>query len=456
VTERGDRRLPAEHRFRHELRRQRIGRQGVIAQLDRELERAVGVANPLREALVEPGMARGDSFVCDGQRGEIVVRFGDHVEEEVDRLVRRVVGPDPREHVARPCPPRTRAEPGNQLAQLRFRTRRVAGLEVEVRRIDRAPGRGLRQLGRSERSRLIEEECRRAEGATRLRALRGLLERERDVFVGVSDGSGELPGPLLRVLEQFRQTSVDVPASRPIGGLVDGCRQERVREPDPIQVELDDACVQGRKQPGFAADPRGCLHDAGPRVSMRRGRQQVFAARPRQREDAPVHELLQRLGDGQRLARGDGRSGPVQRADDLERVERVSARGLMDLGQQRTRKRKPELLANEMMQCAEVEGADPDGDETFAGKRAANLRDEHARGRSARCEKNADALVPQTSRRVAERPRGGGVEPLDVVDGHEHRAPGGQAAEHVQHGDADRVRIRIRPPVALVEQEGAR
>ena len=123
----------------------------------------------------------------------------------------------------------------------------------------------------------------------------------------------------------------------------------------------------------------------------------------------------------------------------------------MDFGQQRARKRDPEVFANEVVQRADVEGTDLDGDESVASKR--KLRGQHAHVRTAGREENGHALFPQASRRIAECSRRGGVKPLNVVDRDEDGTLDGEAAERVEHCDADRVPIRIRALAVLLENE---
>ena len=57
-----------------------------------------------------------------------------------------------------------------------------------------------------------------------------------------------------------------------------------------------------RTKPDVAVDSRRRLGDGDRRVRMCRGREKEAAGRRREREQPPVDELLERLGDRQRLA----------------------------------------------------------------------------------------------------------------------------------------------------------
>ena len=53
----------------------------------------------------------------------------------------------------------------------------------------------------------------------------------------------------------------------------------------------------------------------------------------------------------------------------------------------------------------------------------------------------ADRLLAQASKRDLEHAGRGRVEPLHIVEGDEHGASLGQSAQHIEHGQPDRVRI---------------
>ena len=91
-----------------------------------------------------------------------------------------------------------------------------------------------------------------------------------------------------------------------------------------------------------------------------------------------MHELVEGLRNGKRLARLDRDVRPFQHANDLERVERVSARGLMHLRKERTRKHDPEMLLHDPVQSRYLHRADLDVRAPLAGKRATKLGQQRA------------------------------------------------------------------------------
>ncbi len=81
------------------------------------------------------------------------------------------------------------------------------------------------------------------------------------------------------------------------------------------------------------------------------GREQGRAGGSGKRFDALLDELMERVRDGEGCA---GRRFPlVERAPDLECVEGVAARGLVDAQQQRSRQRPVEPVVQKPVQGAE-------------------------------------------------------------------------------------------------------
>jgi hypothetical protein len=83
-------------------------------------------------------------------------------------------------------------------------------------------------------------------------------------------------------------------------------------------------------------------------------KQEVAALRWK-REQAIVDEIVESLRYGQRLARIDGNARAAKRADDLQRVERVSSRNLVHFGRKRTRKRDAEVLVDDTLESDDIE-----------------------------------------------------------------------------------------------------
>ena len=366
-------------------------------------------------------------------------------------------------------PPRRARHSRNRASMLRARASRrdrarqpvlAAALPHESSRRPRSGGTphrsraGSRDLAdrRSEGLRPVEEEGRRTQGAARLHVLRGLLgEVRRDLFVGrsteaascqalASGSSAALPGA--------RGRACDAPGRRSRRRRP----PERVRKPDQIPLELDDSCVQGRAQADVAVDAQGGLDDAGPRVGLGRSRQQVVAARGGSARTRPCTSSCSDSGTGKGCpasdlrasgsARSRARRGDFHpRPDGLRPAAGAQARsrGVRERGGA-ARRRRGDRPRRRRISRFEERG---------------ELRGQHAHVRTAGREENGHALFPQASRRIAECSRRGGVKPLNVVDRDEDGTLDGEAAERVEHCDADRVPIRIRALAVLLENEGA-
>ena len=150
-----------------------------------------------------------------------------------------------------------------------------------------------------------------------------------------------------------------------------------------------------------------------------------------------MHQILQRLRDGQRLACLDRDSRALQHSNDLERVERIPAGRLVHLGEKGPRKRDSKVVVHDMVERSQVDGTDLDAGVALRRKRARELGQQRALQRNPSRGQDADALGTQPPRGVAERSGGGCVEPLDVVDGDEDRRRLGERAQRAENGNSD-------------------
>ena len=150
-----------------------------------------------------------------------------------------------------------------------------------------------------------------------------------------------------------------------------------MREADPLAVELHDPCVESRSETGARAHTRGRLGERDRRMRVRGGGEEEVAALGREREQAGVDELVQRLRHRQRLTRLDRDARASEHPDDLERVERVSAGGAVHLGEKRAGQRDAEVVLDDVMQRTEIERARPSTVvKRPSGKRPSELVDE--------------------------------------------------------------------------------
>ena len=166
-----------------------------------------------------------------------------------------------------------------------------------------------------------------------------------------------MPPPRFGIVDQLREPRVHFGATKRIGRLVGACSEERVREPNPVALELDYPRVERRRESHAPRDsPRG-LYQLHASIGEGSGREQELATLRGKRQQPSVDELVQRVRDGQRLAGLDGMARALQRSDDLERVERVPAGGLVHLGEKRTGKRDSEVASDDVVQRARIEWA---------------------------------------------------------------------------------------------------
>jgi len=141
-----------------------------------------------------------------------------------------------------------------------------------------------------------------------------------------------------------------------------------------------------------------------------------------------MDEVVQRFRHGQGLARLDRDARALQRSDDLEGVERVSAGGLVHFGEKRARECDPEVVMYDEVQRTRVERTDVDNPDTSHRKRTRELDEQRAPQGGTPRQKDADALRPEPPRRVPERGGGGRIKPLDVVNAHEQRCSLGESS----------------------------
>ena len=227
-----------------------------------------------------------------------------------------------------------------------------------------------------------------------------------------------------------------------------------MREPDAVTFELDDTSFTGGRQTVAPVDAGRRFHQARRGVREGGGREQIVAARLRKGEHAPVHELVKRVRHGQSVTRLHGDARTLEHPHELERIERVASRGLMDLGEQRPWERDPELLQHDAMESAQFERAYLDLAEAIGRKRPAHLRHDGALRSFTLGEQETDRLERQPSRGVRESSRRGSIEPLDVVHRNELRPGLGKRPKRIQDGHAHRARIRG-CAFDLLEDEGA-
>ena len=176
---------------------------------------------------------------------------------------------------------------------------------------------------------------------------RCLVERACDARVWEVPGQGKVPCTRERVVDDLCEPRVDA-------RVVDGRGQQWVSEANRAVLAHD----HPRSNRRFEHLRR---HAGTPEQGLRscpdRGDERERRARLRRQPGHPsVHELVQRVGHGQRLGQIDLRT---ERAGDFERVERIPARLLVNAQQRLAREDAPRAIMQERVERADTERSQP-------------------------------------------------------------------------------------------------
>jgi hypothetical protein len=228
-------------------------------------------------------------------------------------------------------------------------------------------------------------------------------------------------------------------------------REQRVDEADPAAGHVGDPLRDGRPE-RLRRLADACREErVGGRLEGGCGEKERLAGPAGQAGDPLGRERGERLRHGQRLAGSHLGPTPVERAADLERVERVPAARLLDPEQHETRERAAEPREEEPVERCQGERAERASLEPRCGHRRLQAeRVERCAGAAHRSQ-HAHACPLQTTGREHQRSGRALVEPLRVVDRDEQRLLG---RERTQEGDG---RDRERPLVGeLLARLGAK
>ena len=155
--------------------------------------------------------------------------------------------------------------------------------------------------------------------------------------------------------------------------------------------------------------------------------------RLRERRGARTHQLVERLGQWQRLR---GVDVVRERARQLQREERIAPRLLVNAQQRLPRERPPEPVVQEPVKCACTQR--PDGHVLDALRRQRLLEPRRLIPvDDASCEQDDDRSRFEPSQRELDRAGRRRVEPLDVVHGDGDRAGFADQLQRVAHRDRD-------------------
>jgi hypothetical protein len=253
---------------------------------------------------------------------------------------------------------------------------------------------------------------------------RGIERLERGV-VRAGRRQGEVAGLELGFGFDGCERSVHGPAARRGRVGVDAAGQQRMGEPDPVAVDADDAVRLDTLQQ-VDDSLRGGVVEAAQQINGRGGygcdREQHVAYVAAETPDPQPDQIGQRARQsGLRLQRSPAH-GPCQ----LQRVKRVAAGDFGDAHHHRTGQRLAEIGRDDRMQATEAHRTQLDAREVVG------LADSQPRGAlvgfAPLAEQHAHPATEPTRRerhhRVTRR-----VQPLHVVDGHQHGRRRGQRVD---------------------------
>jgi hypothetical protein len=328
----------------------------------------------------------------------------------------------------------------------------VAGDRVAEPGFDQPPPALLLRVARGAFRRQLRQLCRDGRGASQCGMPRRQLERLGDLCVCAFGSECEMPSTLLRGDRDVCQTCVELPATSWPDSGHDCRRQQRMGEAHVILVRLDHTGGHRSVEPladvlGLGADGDQCL---GRRVRDERRGLEDTRDRPRQPLEPCAHEFIERSRNRERLCRTESRSVLHQEAGDLERVERIPARGVVDAAERGARQRLAQARQHEPVDGAHRERAHRESDQpvreiTLERKRS-RLRFEPGR------DEQLDGFVCESPGGELQHRRRRGIEPLHIVDCDEHGPFRGEEPEGREQREAD-CSLADRRSLARVEGE---
>ena len=262
-----------------------------------------------------------------------------------------------------------------------------------------------------------------------------------------------MPSALLRLVEDLGEPGVQRASLRGREQLIGDRGEQRVREGEALSILLEDAgSDRGRGRGNVGSDPglpgltpssrKGCVDDSHGRPGQRRRDLRGGAGVRREELEAVAHELLEVGRDGELLGRLERTAARDQGPPDLEREEQIAAGCTPHALERASRKRHPQVAAQQELELAGVEVGERQPLEARARERAIEL-ERCLRASPAPHAEEADPLVLQTPRDERERALGRAVEPLDVVDRQQRGRLLCQRPEHPEQAQSDRALERL-------------
>jgi hypothetical protein len=338
----------------------------------------------------------------------------------------------------RPLPSRRRL--GGELLQQGACPLGVAAVEVALGRLDAAPARVVAGVGRGQPAGLLPQHGRGVGRAAGPRAAGGLVERGGDLGVGLLHGQRQVPPAFLGVVQDRGETGVQRPLARRRELREQHRREQRVRDPHLVGVDLHDAGVDRRLELLAAAhDPVDDRHGG---TRQRRDHLEQLAGGWGQQRQAVADQLLEAGGDRQLLGGGGRVAAAGDGAGDLQREERVAAGGAVEQGQPPPGERREQVGDEQALECGGGKRPDRQVVEPALREGAIQAQRDRRRAVAPPCQQQAEPLVVQAAGDEGERARRGRVQALDVVDPDDCRALPRQRPQHAEQAERDRPRQR--------------
>jgi len=309
-----------------------------------------------------------------------------------------------------------RWKPGDDVLEQNARPIGVARLEVALGGLGRPPpacGVG----GGRQPTRPLPELGRALRGAARPGPPGSLLQRCRDLRIGIGRGEGEVPGAFVGIVDDLRQPGVERAPRRRRRLGIDDRSEERVREPDPLARHLDDSRglrLLKRGRPALAT----CrlLNELDRRAREGRDHERDLARLSRKAGEPLPEQLMQRRRHRQRVSSDEWNVPRDQRPPELEREKRIATRDPLQLGERRAQELPLQARPQQPVDRRQIERTERDPRDATGIEGRLESERKRIPGSGPLREQEANRLLAQAPRRERKRVRRRRIEPLHVVD----------------------------------------
>ena len=304
--------------------------------------------------------------------------------------------------------------------------------------------------GRRERERTLGKLGGRPRCATRGRDSRSSLELVGDPGRRPVRGQREVPRALFDVADELRETAVEQPPPPRLELRLDLRGQQWMAKTNAlVVVQLQDPNGL-RFTKAFEHRCRfggHCLDDGDGRLAEQRDGLECLANVLRQRREPCGDKPAERRGNREV-------SGLLERARELERVERIPARPLVKLQERVPAKRDAEALAEQTVRRPHAQRAERQPRQTLLRKRTLEPERNRLRAVAAARDENRGRRRRKPPKRKPEHGRRRRIEPLRIIDRHE-QGLASFLSEQLEHCERDRPLVRSRS-LGVVQQQRCR